>query len=118
MLLELALRASTLNITHPSLDVRGHLLDVRFGLWRQAVDGTKIHGAVERKKLWPRQHLATEVKATEVIAAAHAASSHATALKDGDDDDDDSDDGQADQETYDALNSEEIEEEVGFELQV
>ena len=35
-------------------------MDVRYGLWRQAVDGTKIHGAVDRKKLWPRQHFATQ----------------------------------------------------------
>lgn len=110
VLLELTIRASSLNVS-------GHHMDVRYGLWRQAVEGTKIHGAVDRKKLWPRQHESNDASAT-AIAAAQAASAHATAMRDGDDDDDDSEDTPEEDEAYDTLDADELADELGLELDV
>jgi len=108
VLLELALRASMLNVS-------GHRIDARFGLWRQAVDGTKIHGAVVQKKLWPRQH--SEDASSTAVAAAQAAAAKAPLRRDGDDDDDDGLDGD-DERTYDTLDENELSQVLDEELYV
>ena len=92
----------------PLLNVSGHRLDVRFGLWRQAIEGTKIHGPRAQYKLWPRQHEAGEaVPSTTAVAAAQAAATRAPLSASGDDDDDDSA-GNADDKTYDTLSDAEL----------
>ncbi len=47
VLLRLALRADGLNLT-------GHSIDPRFGVWRQATPPSSLHKALGAKRLWPR----------------------------------------------------------------
>ena len=70
VVLELAVRAPLINLS-------GHRLDVRFGLWRQAVERTKIHGAVVEKKLWPQQHAQCAPKTSPHNAPSTAAAAAA-----------------------------------------
>lgn len=116
VLLELVVRAASLNVS-------GHHLDVHAGLWRQGVEGTKIHASVERKKLWPRHHESSTSFGTAERAAAQAAAAHATmVLKEEEQLEEDgpavSAGGEEEDTAYDTMDGKELEDKLGVELDV